>query len=114
MQNFRPLESKSVHRLLRSLVEKPENFVAHLRQCVVIFPLYFCLSLSQVGLINGVMCGANNNSMAGAIILAIAFGIDVKSEDDPHVDTAEKGLGALLVGTMPQAAMYDFFPIRMF
>ncbi|EIM84338.1 cytochrome P450 [Stereum hirsutum FP-91666 SS1] len=78
---YRPLESKSVHRLLRSLMEKPENFVASLRH------------------------------MAGAIILAIAFGIEVKSEGDPHVETAEKGLGAVLLGTMPQAAMYDFFPI---
>lgn len=52
--------------------------------------------------------------MAGAIILAIAFGVEVKSEDDPHVETAERGLGAVLLGTMPQAAMYDFFPICMF
>lgn len=60
------------------------------------------------------MCAANENSMAGAIILAIAFGVEVKSEDDPHVETAERGLGAVLLGTMPQAAMYDFFPICMF
>lgn len=66
------------------------------------------------GLLNGAVCVMNENSMAGAIILAIAFGIEVKSEGDPHVETAEKGLGAVLLGTMPQAAMYDFFPIRMF
>lgn len=49
--------------------------------------------------------------MAGAIILAIAFGIDVKAENDPHVETAEKGLQTVTAGSTTRAAMYDFFPI---
>lgn len=54
-------------------------------------------------------CGYDS-SMAGAIILAIAFGIDVKAENDPHVETAEKGLQTVTAGSTTRAAMYDFFP----
>lgn len=49
--------------------------------------------------------------MTGAIILSIAFGIEVQSKDDPHVETAEQGLGAISIGTSVPAAMFDFIPI---
>ncbi|EIM84654.1 cytochrome P450 [Stereum hirsutum FP-91666 SS1] len=83
VKDYRHIERKSIHRLLCNLAEKPEEFTGHLRH------------------------------MAGAIILAIAFGIDVKAENDPHVETAEKGLQTVTAGSTTRAAMYDFFPILM-
>ncbi|KAH9022460.1 cytochrome P450, partial [Lactarius hengduanensis] len=51
---YRPLEQHAVHRLLRNLLQEPESFSQHLRH------------------------------MAGQVILAIAYGIDVRPQGDPY------------------------------
>ena len=50
-------------------------------------------------------------SMAGRIIMMVAYGIDVKPENDPHIETALKGLQAAEFGTTPEAGLFDTFPI---
>ncbi|KAA1466861.1 CyP450 monooxygenase [Dentipellis sp. KUC8613] len=61
-------EIKATHRLLRGLLEQPDDFMDHLR------------------------------GMAGEIILSIAYGIDVQPRHDPYVDTAEKTLQSIALG----------------
>jgi hypothetical protein len=45
--------------------------------------------------------------MAGQIILSAAYGIDVRPEDDPYVEDAEKVLHALTLGTTKKATLFD-------
>lgn len=35
VQKYRPIETKGVHHLLRSLLRTPEEFKSHCQQCVV-------------------------------------------------------------------------------
>lgn len=51
--------------------------------------------------------------MAGAIIMELAYGIQVKPSDDPHVETAEQGLYALSSSTTSRARIFDLFPMSM-
>ncbi|KAA1467135.1 cytochrome P450 [Dentipellis sp. KUC8613] len=66
---YRPVEVKATHRLLARMLQKPNDFMDHLRH------------------------------MAGEIILNIAYGIDVKPHGDPYVDTAEKALQSFAWGS---------------
>ncbi|KAI9449572.1 cytochrome P450 [Lactarius psammicola] len=77
---YRPLEQRAVHRLLRNLLQSPESFSQHLRH------------------------------MAGQVILAIAYGIDVRHQDDPHVALAEKALHAVSLATSMGGGLFDLVP----
>lgn len=48
---------------------------------------------------------------AGRVILLIAYGIDAKSKDDPHIQTAERGLQAVAFGAHIRGQLFDFFPL---
>lgn len=41
----------------------------------------------------------------------IAYGIDAKSKDDPHIQTAERGLQAVAFGAHIRGQLFDFFPL---
>ncbi|KAH9983872.1 cytochrome P450, partial [Russula vinacea] len=45
--------------------------------------------------------------MAGQIILSVAYGIDVRPEGDPFVEDAENVLHALVLGSKPEATLFD-------
>ena len=45
--------------------------------------------------------------MAGQIILSVAYGIDVRPEGDPFVEDAENVLQALILGSKPEATLFD-------
>jgi hypothetical protein len=45
--------------------------------------------------------------MAGQIILSVAYGIDVRPEGDPFVEDAEKVLQAVILGSTPEATIFD-------
>jgi hypothetical protein len=47
------------------------------------------------------------DSMAGQIILSVAYGIDVRPEGDPHVENAENVLRALQLGSTHEATIFD-------
>lgn len=47
------------------------------------------------------------DSMAGQIILSVAYGIDVRPEGDPYVEDAEKVLCALQLGSTQEATIFD-------
>ncbi|TFY82421.1 hypothetical protein EWM64_g1591 [Hericium alpestre] len=77
--NYHPIEIRATSRLLENLLEEPVKFMDHLR------------------------------TMAGEIILGIAYGIDVKPRDDPFVDTAEKTLHSIALGAT-EGSIFDLLP----
>ncbi|KAH8980773.1 cytochrome P450 [Lactarius hatsudake] len=77
---YRPLEQHAVHRLLRNLLQAPESFSQHLRH------------------------------MAGQVILAIAYGIDVRPQGDPYVALAEKALHAVSLASSMGGGLFDLVP----
>ncbi|KAI0258892.1 cytochrome P450 [Gloeopeniophorella convolvens] len=79
-KGYEPLEQQAAHRLLRSLLAKPDDFPQHLRH------------------------------MAGQTILSIAYGIDVSPENDPYVASAEETLKAMALGSTNEAFLYDTIP----
>jgi hypothetical protein len=50
-------------------------------------------------------------SMAGRVILTIAYGIDVAPRGDTNVDIAEKAVGAIIAGSL-RGRIFDLFPFR--
>ncbi|KAH9039868.1 cytochrome P450, partial [Lactarius pseudohatsudake] len=79
-KTYRPLEQHAVHRLLRNLLQEPESFSHHLRH------------------------------MAGQVILAIAYGIDVRPQGDPYVALAEKALHAVSLASSMGGGLFDLVP----
>ncbi|KAI0299840.1 cytochrome P450 [Russula brevipes] len=78
-EEFQPTELGGAHRLLRDLLATPNELLPHLRH------------------------------MAGRIILAIAYGIDVAPRGDPNVEVAEKAVGAIIAGSL-RGRIFDLFP----
>jgi hypothetical protein len=48
--------------------------------------------------------------MAGETIISIAYGLEVKPDDDPYVKTAEQGVRPLMAAAIPGAFLVDAFP----
>ena len=51
--------------------------------------------------------------MAGQVILAIAYGIDVAPRGDRNVEVAEKAVGAIIAGSL-RGRIFDLFPFRTY
>lgn len=49
--------------------------------------------------------------MAGQVILAIAYGIDIAPHGDRNVEVAEKAVGAIIAGSR-RGRIFDLFPFR--
>ncbi|KAH9973229.1 cytochrome P450 [Lactifluus volemus] len=82
-QDFHPIELKGAHQLLRNLLVTPDDLVHHMRH------------------------------MAGQIILAIAYGIDIAPRGDKNVETAEKAVGAIIAGSL-RGRIFDLFPFLVY
>ncbi|KAI0264161.1 CyP450 monooxygenase [Gloeopeniophorella convolvens] len=77
---YHSLELHATRRLLRNLLTTPDDFAQHLRH------------------------------MAGQVILAIAYGIDVQPHSDPYVATAEKSLHAVALASSMGGGLFDVIP----
>lgn len=51
-------------------------------------------------------------SMAGSLIIGVAYGLEVKPKDDPYVETAEKALHAMAMAGNAGSFLVDYIPIR--
>jgi hypothetical protein len=51
-------------------------------------------------------------SMAGTVVLSIAYGIEVRPDHDPYVDIGERALHAMAAAGNAGAYLVDTFPIR--
>ena len=57
-----------------------------------------------------IICFISSESLAGQVILSIAYGINVLPENDPYVAEAENVLRALAVSTTKEALLLDSIP----
>jgi len=48
--------------------------------------------------------------MAGAISLAIAYGMDIQPSDDPYIELAEKAHEGLMQAALPGSFLVDTLP----
>ncbi|KAG2138828.1 cytochrome P450 [Suillus cothurnatus] len=80
MSVYEPVEEIETRRFLKRVFAKPEQLQAHVRHT------------------------------AGAIILRISYGYDVKENNDPFVDLADRGMDQLSQSTAPGAFMVDIIP----
>lgn len=49
--------------------------------------------------------------MSGETIMTIAYGLDVKPKNDPHLQAAEEAIDALLQAVVPGAFLVDSLPV---
>ncbi|KAF7358359.1 hypothetical protein MVEN_00885900 [Mycena venus] len=81
VRKYEPTELAGTRKLLARLLHSPENFMDHFRQ------------------------------MAGEIIMAVAYGIEVLPSDDPYIALAHEAVRTFSIGTIPGAYLVDTFPI---
>ncbi|KAG0702322.1 cytochrome P450 [Suillus ampliporus] len=77
---YNPMEEVEAHRFLKRVLAEPDQLQAHVRHTVV------------------------------AIILRISHGYDVKEDNDPFVDLADRAVDQFLRFTAPGAFMVDIMP----
>ncbi|KAG0702310.1 cytochrome P450 [Suillus ampliporus] len=77
---FKPIEELETHRFLKRVLANPDQLQAHVRHT------------------------------AGAIILRISHGYEVKENDDPFIDLADRALDQFSRSTAPGAFMVDIVP----
>ncbi|KIJ36847.1 hypothetical protein M422DRAFT_178866 [Sphaerobolus stellatus SS14] len=81
VEAYKPIQIKHTRDLLRRLHKAPEDFIKHIRHT------------------------------AGAIIMeVVAYGINIKSESDPYIHTAEKALNAVGEAAVPGRFLVDMIP----
>jgi hypothetical protein len=98
VSGLHPVQVRQVRLLQNRLLDTPEDFLYHIRQCVISLHLggYFIHCASFV-------------SAVGSIILAVTYGIQVKEINDPYIEIAENvtktfsqlGPGKYLVDVLP-------------
>lgn len=84
--------------LLRRLLDTPDEFMGHLRQWV---------ALAAFNTSSNTSC-----SMAGSLIIGVAYGLEVKPKNDPYVATAERALHAMAMAGNAGSFLVDSIPLR--
>ncbi|EEB92377.1 hypothetical protein MPER_09122, partial [Moniliophthora perniciosa FA553] len=82
MKGFHPIEELETHRFLKRLLAKPDSFQDHIRKT------------------------------AGAIILRISHGYEVKEGEDPFVSLADTAVDQFSKSTAPGGFLVNFLPAR--
>jgi hypothetical protein len=95
---YHPTLEIETHRFLKRVLAEPDQLQSHVRQYAFIY-LY-------VGLV------LNVYSTAGAIILRISHGYEVKENNDPFVDLADRATYQFSCSTATGAFMVDVIPSR--
>ncbi|KAF8877182.1 cytochrome P450 [Infundibulicybe gibba] len=78
---FQPQEMKATHEMLGRLLDDDQDFVAHFRH------------------------------MAGAVIMSIAYGIEVLPHNDPYIVASERGVRPVINAAVPGAYLVDLIPL---
>ncbi|KAJ7584553.1 cytochrome P450 [Mycena floridula] len=81
VKRFREHHIASTHRLVKRLLDDPENFLGHIRQ------------------------------MSGEIIMSIAYGIQVLPSNDPYLQQSERALRPMSKAAFPGRYFVDFLPL---
>ncbi|KAF7346416.1 O-methylsterigmatocystin oxidoreductase [Mycena sanguinolenta] len=80
-RNYRPVQMKKIHQLLRALLSSPQEFREHLK------------------------------TLTAAIIMATVYGYDVQSRNDHFVTLVERAITKLSEAFFPGAAAVNMFPV---
>lgn len=101
VQSFRTLQLECARELLPRL-KYTTDVVVELRQydACVYHPLSTHLNANTLFF-----------RLAGKTIMDIAYGLKVKSKNDPFIAAAEKGVAALLIAGVPGAYLVDSIPL---
>ncbi|KAK7048442.1 cytochrome P450 [Favolaschia claudopus] len=84
IHTYYPIQLKKIHELLHGLLSSPEDFVQHIQ------------------------------TLAAANIMAIVYGYDIKSKDDPFVDLAEDAVERFAQSFLPDVWVNSFPFLRYF
>jgi cytochrome P450 len=82
--HYQPQEVKSTHKLLRQILDTPQDLFAHARHSVT------------------------------TTLMSVAYGIDVSPRDDPYVETARKALHGGFTAGVPGTFLVDYFSFLRF
>jgi len=80
VQQFRPHSLKAARNLLRRFLEKPDDIMGNIR------------------------------NMAGETIMSIVYGLHTLPENDPYINTAQKGVHPVVIAAVPGAFLVDALP----
>ncbi|PVG03919.1 cytochrome P450, partial [Serendipita vermifera] len=80
VRELAPLQERSTFNMLKLLLDKPDDFVKHIRYCI------------------------------GAVITKLTYDYDMKPENDPFVELAEKSADNFSQSAAPGAWLVDIFP----
>ncbi|KAJ6461194.1 cytochrome P450 [Mycena vitilis] len=97
LPRIRPVQVSATHELLRRTQQDQDHILDHARQCVFQLTSY--------------LCRTHSFSMAGRIIMSVAYGIDVLPNADPYIASIEAAVDALMVAAIPGQFLVDFLPI---
>ena len=90
-----------VRRFLGQLLQKPDDFLQHVRTYVSI---YYHIS-------NKHALHFLHNSLVGSTTLSMTYSINVRPYNDPYIKIAEEAIGAIAELLIPGAFLVDIIPI---
>jgi len=103
--SFDAHQYKHTHRFLSHLLEEPGHFMHEVDLCV-------CTTLStRYGCLRAYV-SLESQSLPGAIILSVTYGIDVKSTENPLLKASLEATHAFAAATVPGKFLVDIIPIR--
>ncbi|TFK20074.1 cytochrome P450 [Coprinopsis marcescibilis] len=79
--SHQPIELDFTQKLLKQLLQTPDEFMSHIRH------------------------------MVGAVTITIAYGLPIQARNDPYIEIAEQSLIGLAAGAAPGAFLVDSLPI---
>ena len=95
---YKTTQVEFLYKMLPRLLNDPENFLSITRQYVS--QLVINLNLKEYSV-----------SAVGGIAISLAYGLDIKETDDPHVKRAEKAMKSIEDITGSGTYLVDIFPI---
>ena len=95
-----PREIIYVRRFLGQLLQKPSDFLQHVRTYVSIYHISSKHALNFLRI-----------SLVGSTTLSMTYGINVHPNNDPYIKIAEEANGAVAELLIPGAFLVDIIPI---
>lgn len=98
VKKYRSIQTQETHKLLARILRSPERFWDHSHRYIhVIHPFGHLMTFA---------------SWSAGQIISIAYGIEIQSNNDPHVIAAEHASDAVGAAVNPGCYLVDFIPLR--
>jgi hypothetical protein len=95
MKRFFPAEELESCRFLKRVLAKPDDLSTHIRKWVQVLALQPSLTIKRT---------------AGAVILRISYGYEVRETDDPFVQLADLATEQFSLAASPGQFLVDVIP----